>query len=181
MEKTVKKGSIIAVIALSFGLSLSGRLMPEDLSSFSNKTNPRVVLSDTSSVVTPNEATDILACSSTYNIDGNTAMFNGEPQIKKLINLIKKEDIEENYCPAIDFLNKLNEGDSNFCVQIINQTFRRENYSYAYQLLGSVISSDIEYLSSWFKDILLEAKKIESVSSYANDIYDMYSEVLDRL
>lgn len=140
------------------------------------------IFQNNSSSDTFDERLDIESSSTYYiSIENFAVKENLDPLINELINNINEENIEEDYCPAIEFINEQDNLDHDRCVNIICQAFKLDNYCYSKKILSTVMRSDINYLSPWFKSLILESKTLEHLSSYANDIYDLYDEAFDKL
>lgn len=98
-----------------------------------------------------------------------------------LIDKIRQEDIEEDYCPAIDYINEQLAVDNDLCIEMIKEAFAFDDYRYAESVIWSALCSDIDCLTSWYKDLLLKAKELPRVSEYAQDLYDLYRDVFDKI
>lgn len=97
------------------------------------------------------------------------------------IDAIKTDNREEECWRAKKFLNEQYEINPEECIEMIYAAFRYENYAYAEDVISSVRISDIDYLKKWFKNLLLEGKGIQHIKDYANDIYELYAEILDKI
>ncbi|MDE5943414.1 MAG: hypothetical protein K2H30_04315 [Clostridia bacterium] len=176
--------TLITLLAGVSGVSLSANvILQEDHSSSASNEQYKYhrYLSDTTPSTDYLDSEIMLDCDSTYNnITKRIAMFSTNPELQ-LINLLKVDNDEENYFPSIEYINKESLKNESECIAVITAAFRFNNYDYAEKVLGSVMFSDINYLASWFKSLLLECKNIPHLRTYAEDIYAMYKEVFDKL
>ena len=150
----------------------------------SNDINPKAALHRFLSDIKPDniEQEITLECASTYTkISKSVSMYSKNSDLSiKLIRLFAEDDAEEDYFPSIDFINDEIAKNAE-CVEIIQSAFRFQDYTFAKKVIKSVMFSDIDYLDLWFKNLLLEGQNVDHVKTYADDVYQMYEEVYDKL
>ena len=102
--------------------------------------------------------------------------------VNHLITLLDKQfDSEKDYS-ASEYLTNLYKENQPVCIGLIYNTFKRNNYVNARDVIGAIINSDIEFWKErWFKCILLEGINIPKISHFMSNTYDRYRKELDTL
>lgn len=82
---------------------------------------------------------------------------------------------------ASEFLTEQYNKDETICIGIIYYSFKKDSYIYAMDVINAVRASDINYFQKWFKDLLLEGKKIPKLKRGIEYLYDLYRDTFDSI
>ena len=93
--------------------------------------------------------------------------------------LLLKEDNDE--YAASDFLSEQYKLNPTNCINLIGRVFVKDSYRYAKDVIKAIRFSEIPYIMSWFKELLLKAADVHHLKKYISNIYDLYKEALDAI
>ena len=93
--------------------------------------------------------------------------------------LLLKEDNDE--YAASDFLSEQYKLNPTNCINLIGRVFVKDSYRYAKDVIKAIRFSEIPYIMSWFKELLLKATDVQHLKKYISNIYDLYKEALDAI
>lgn len=121
---------------------------------------------------------NIISTSIEY-LSGDTYMANKEndKEFEVYLELLKKDNYDEEEIFSCDFISNLYINEREKCLSLLTNAFRFEDYFYAKNVIKSIIFSEIDYLTSWFKELLVEGIDQKNIL-YFSDLLDMYKDVI---